>query len=500
MLRVKRILDTFLAGTSMYLVITLALFVLFGVALTYSFVGMTIFSPIAIILSLALFMGVSFGASYVFGYLFSVKAHHKSALISGGILFCLFSPTLIPSDLLLHALIAIIAMASKYLLVWRGRHIFNPAAIAAVIVSLAGLQSASWWMADISFAIPVSLLAILILYKTERLRLGAIFIAVYLIVLALSAVVNGQPVDGLLLASLGVWWPLFFAGFMLSEPLTLPPRRYQYGLVAGIVAALVALHPSLGPVYTTPELALAFGNLVSFFMARRVGMVLRLVKREKFAGGQELFEFEPRRKLTFKAGQHLELTLPHAKTDLRGERRFFTIASAPESRTVKITTRYAKKSSTFKTQLQLMAIGQELTATGIKGDFLLPKDPTKKLLFIAGGIGITPFRSFIESLQLNGESRDVVLVYAARSSKEVLFKDLFMAEKSGVKLVVIAPDATKGDFRGEGVTKEILAKAVKDIKDRHVYISGSPAMVAGVSAQVAKLGAPSITTDSFTGY
>jgi ferredoxin-NADP reductase len=499
MLRAKRVLDKFLADVSMYLLITLALFVLFGVSLTYSLVGLTAFSPTAIIACLVLFMGVSFGASYVFAYLFSVQAHHKSALITGGILFCLFSPSLALSSLLLYSLIAIIAIASKYILVWRRRHIFNPAAIAAVIISLVGLQSASWWMSDISFAIPVTILALLILYKTERLQLGGVFLAVYVVVLGVAALVNHQAVHDLLTASLAVWWPLFFVGFMLSEPLTLPTRRYQVGVVAVIVAVLVGLHPRMGPIFVTPEIALVLGNIVSFILTRRTGIRLQLIHRERFAGGQELFEFRPQRLFVFQAGQHLELTLPHSKADLRGERRQFTIASAPEAKTIKITTRYAEKPSTFKSHLQSLKPGQLLSATGTKGDFLLPKDKSKKLLFIAGGIGITPFRAFAESLQLKGEQRDIVLIYAARSEKEILFKDIF-SSKNGVKLIVIAPDSGKSGIRAAGMTKEILQNTIKDIRERHVYVSGPPSMVTAVTSQAVSLGVTNITTDSFTGY
>jgi len=499
MLAVRRKLDVFLASMSMYLLITLALFTLFGVAFTYSLVGLTVFHPVAIILCLTLFMGVSFGASYVFAYLFGVSAHHKSALITGGILFCLFSPSLAPSALLVYGLIAIIAIASKYLLAWRGRHVFNPAAIAAVTIALTGLQSASWWMADISFAIPVTILALLILYKTERLRLGGIFLAVYIVVLGTGAFIGHQSIYDLLTASLAVWWPLFFVGFMVSEPLTLPARRYQITIIAIVIASLVGLHPSFGSFYITPEVALVLGNIVSFAMTRRTSIKLKLIRRIRFAGDQELFEFKPQRQLAFRAGQHLELNLPHGKADFRGERRLFTIASAPEAKTVKITTRYAKNSSTFKMHLRALEPGKLLSATGTKGDFLLPKDPNKKLLFIAGGIGITPFRAFVESLQLKNQTRDIVLLYAARSEKEVLFKDIFTS-KSGVRLIIVASDAGEGHIRAKVVTEEILKKTVKDIKTRHVYVSGPPPMVAAIASEAALLGAASVTTDSFTGY
>lgn len=498
--KLRQLIDN---AVSMYLLITLALFTLFGAAFTASLSGLLPFRAFDLVLCLAVFMGVSLGASYVWAYLFSVKAHHKSALITGGILFCIFSPIATPANLILYGLAAVLAMGSKYLLAWRGRHLFNPAAIAAVIVLLAGLQPASWWMADGAFAIPVTLLALIVLYKTERLQFAGVFVAIYMIVLGGVALAAGQAVGPAIWTSFAAWFPAFFAGFMLSEPQTLPARRYQLFIVAVVVACLIGLHPSIGSFYLTPELALVAGNIVSFAMTRRVGIKLTLIHRKKFAGGQEMFEFRPMRPLKFQAGQYLELSLPHAKTDLRGERRMFTIASAPESETVKITTRYAEHSSTFKAALRELKKGDTVSATAIRGDFLLPDDTSKKLLMIAGGIGITPFRAQLESLQRRGHGRDVLLIHCVRSVEETLFKDILFPKEEMVHTIVLAPDAKKDDkhaIRAQFLTAEILKDAVPDIRERTVFISGPSAMVASLQAAAKELGAEHIKTDSFVGY
>jgi ferredoxin-NADP reductase len=494
--------DKLFASLSMYLGVALALFSLFGVALTLSFLGMLSFRPVDMILIFSLFLIVCYGASYVFAYLFSVKAHHTSALITGSILFFLFSPVLSLSNVIIYGLIAVIAIASKYLLVWRGRHLFNPAAIAAVIISFTGLQFASWWGASMILAIPATLFGLVVLYKTRRLQLAGVFLTVYILAIVGSAAISGVPIHATLEGTLGAWWPFFFAGFMLCEPLALPPRRYQYLIVAAFVGLLIGVHPKLGAFYVTPEIALAGGNLLAFVFSRRTGIVLKLVKRQVFPGEQEMYEFTPKRPLHFKAGQYMEVTLPHAKADLRGERRMFTISSAPESPTVRITTRYAEKSSTFKSALRTLEKGHEITATAVRGDFILPKGTSEKLLFIAGGIGITPFRAHLESLQLSGEKRDIVLVYAARGVKEVLFDEL-LADKNVVKTIVIAPDARsshEGSIKAKVVDDTILKKAVGDIAERTVYISGPPGMVAALRKTAQKLGATRIRTDDFTGY
>ena len=474
--QLKQFSDKIFASLSMYLGVLLALLSLFGVAFTLSFVGNLAFSPLELLASFIVFLVVSFGANYLFAYLFSVKAHYPSALITGGILFFLFSPTLSMSQLLVYALIAGIAMASKYMLVWRGRHIFNPAAIAAVIISLTGLGFASWWGASLPLAV---------------------------FVLGITALIDGQPVGVTLIASLTAWWPLYFAGFMLSEPLTLAPRRYQYLIIAGVVAALIALHPSIGTMYLTPEMALVIGNMLACVVAPRVGIKLRLMRRRKYAGQQEEFVFQANRKLHFLPGQYLELMVPHVKTDLRGERRMFTIASAPLGDEVTIVTRYAEKSSTFKAVLKALRKGSSLTATGIRGDFILPKDSSKKLLFIAGGIGITPFRAHLQALAAAGEKRDITLIYALRQSDEVLFEDILFSKEYPVKVILVSPDGDEskpGVVKAGRINEALIKKSVDDIKERVVYISGAPQMVADLSGTVRQLGVKRIKTDDFTGY
>lgn len=485
----------------MYLGVLLALLSLFGAAFTMSLVGVLDFSPLELLVSFAVFAGVSFGANYLFTYLFNVKAHHLSALITAGILFFLFSPTLVISQLLIYALIAVVAMASKYLLVWRGRHVFNPAAIAAVIISLTGLGFASWWGAGLPLAIFATLFGLVILYKTQRLIMASVFLGMYIAILILVAFLGGQPVWETLIATLTAWWPLYFMGFMLSEPLTLAPRRWQYNLGAALVAMLIALHPSLGGVYLTPEMALVLGNVLAFGFARRARISLKLLRRQTHPGDQEEFVFRANRSLDFLPGQYLEVMVPHAKTDLRGERRMFTIASAPLGDELTIATRYAARSSSFKTALKALKKGDSLAVTGIRGDFVLPKDPSEKLLLIAGGIGITPFRAHLQALRAAGDKRDIILIYALRQANEALFKDELSPKDYPLKVIRVAPD---GDgvkvIKADRVDEALISGKVKDIRQRTVYISGAPQMVASLSKAVRRLGVRRIKTDDFTGY
>lgn len=499
--RLKQFSDKIFASLSMYLGVLLSLLCLFGAAFTMALVGGLAFSPLELLAGFAVFMAASFGANYLFAYLFSVKAHHISALITGGILFFLFSPTLAISQLLIYALVAGIAMASKYIIAWRGRHIFNPAAVAAAIISFTGLGFASWWGASWPLAAFATLFGLVILYKTQRLMMGGVFLGVYIIAISLFALVSGQPVWETLAATLMAWWPLYFVGFMLSEPLTLAPRRWQYLVGAGFVALLIAFHPSIGGVYLTPEMALVLGNLLAFIFARRTNITLKLLRRQKHPGNQEELIFQANRSLAFLPGQYLEVMVPHSKTDLRGERRMFTIASAPIGDELTIATRYAARSSSFKIALKNLKKGDSLSVTGIRGDFVLPKDSSKKLLFIAGGIGITPFRAHLQALQAAGDKRDIVLIYALRQANEALFKHELHVKDDLLKVVYVAPDGDSSRVvKTDRIDEAFIKSNVEDIKERLVYISGAPQMVTELSKVVRRLGAKHVKTDDFTGY
>ena len=250
-------------------------------------------------------------------------------------------------------------------------------------------------------------------------------------------------------------------------------------------------------------MALIVGNIFAFVFARRTGITLTLIKRHKHPGNQEEFVFRSNRRLHFLPGQYLELMVPHINTDLRGERRMFTIASAPLGNELTIATRYAEKSSTFKAALKGLKKGSVLTATGVRGDFILPKDSSKKLLFIAGGIGITPFRAHIQALRAADDKRDITLIYALRRAEEVLFEDVLLSKDYPVNVILVSPEGDEsrpGVVKARTIEKALIESNVEDIRERAVYISGAPQMVASLSKTVRQLGAKRIKTDDFTGY
>ncbi|OGH14792.1 MAG: hypothetical protein A2860_02620 [Candidatus Levybacteria bacterium RIFCSPHIGHO2_01_FULL_37_33] len=151
-------------------------------------------------------------------------------------------------------------------------------------------------------------------------------------------------------------------------------------------------------------------------------MLLTLIKKRKEADDAYSFIFEPSESIMWRAGQYMFYTLPNDNPDNRGATRYFTISSSPFEKNVMITTRIDKPgSSTFKKSLTEMKIGETIQASGPDGDFII-SDPNRNYVFIAGGIGITPFRSILLDLYHRKLPINVQLMYANRD-KNIVFKD-----------------------------------------------------------------------------
>jgi ferredoxin-NADP reductase len=153
-----------------------------------------------------------------------------------------------------------------------------------------------------------------------------------------------------------------------------------------------------------------------------------------------------------------------------------------------------------------MKPGEEIVASQITGDFTLPKDKKKKLVFIAGGIGVTPFRSMIQSLIDKEEQRDVTLFYANRSPSDVVYADVFLrAEKKLGMRSFFAFDGKNEPFP-EGAVRRIdgnlIRREVPDYLQSVFYISGPPAMVDAFKKTLTDMGVSrrNIKIDYFSGY
>ncbi|MGV8969580.1 MAG: FAD-dependent oxidoreductase [Microbacteriaceae bacterium] len=501
----KNTLDRFTGSLTMYRLVLGALLAIVVVAFVLSLVGVLAYSPVELLASLAVAVAVTLATGWLFALIFRAKAHTESSLISGLILFMLFLPSAELSALLALALASTIASASKFFLAIRGRHIFNPAASGAVVVAFLQLGLAGWWIATLSLLPVVALGAFLILYRNRKLGLGLTFIGVAAAIIVVRLSLSGTDPLSALSTAFTSYPIVFFVGFMLSEPLTLPPRRWQQLLVATLVGVLFAVPFSIPPVYSSPELALVLGNLVAFMFGQRRGIALISIAKRQLTPTTWEFAFEPTRPVSFAPGQYMELTLPHGKTDSRGSRRYFSISSPPAvGSPITFAMTISDPPSSFKAAMLALVPGDRVRGTLVGGDFILPKALDTPLLLIAGGIGITPFASQLSAAHSAGVERNTQVIYSVRDSSELAYADRLEESLAHVTLIAPTPPTqlpTNWTYAGPGrLTRESLTALVPDIATRRVFVSGSPALINSVTPVVRAAGAKRVTTDSFSGY
>lgn len=206
------------------------------------------------------------------------------------------------------------------------------------------------------------------------------------------------------------------------------------------------------------------------------------------------FVFKPAKKVAFIPGQYMEWTLAHPHTDSRGNRRYFTIASSPTEETIRLGVKFYEKGSSYKKALYNLNQQMSIVGAQLSGEFILPKNGNQKLVFIAGGIGITPYRSFLKYLVDTKEQRDIVMFYSNKTADEIAYKDVFdAAEKElGIRTVYTLTDTVNLPQGWSGklgrITSGMIAEEVPDYSERLFYLSGPHAMVTGYEEVLKSMG------------
>lgn len=471
------------------------------VAVFLSFFGLLPYGYVIIAIQALLFAALCRGVNAVFAILFKTKPNPESSIITGLILSLIIGPLSLPGDWMILIIASLVAMASKYVITKNSSHIFNPAAFGAVASAFVVGYPASWWVGS-STILPVIIVGgFLVIYKLKRFFMALSFIGAYFGLVALDTLIGGGSISGLFgsFKNLLIHSPLiFFISVMFIEPLTSPQtlfkQKYFGALIGGVLFLLQRFTP--GIAYSL-ELSLLAGNLLAGFTKADFRQSFTLKIKEGLSPAISAFWFEPLRPFDFKPGQYLEYMLHHKNSDNRGVRRYFTIASSPTEKNILITTRFSEPGSTFKKALKEIKIGEHIIASKVSGDFIMPQDSKKKLAFVAGGIGVTPFRSMMKYLLDKNERRDIVILYASKIEKDLVFRELFEeAERVGVKIFYAL------DERSEKIDAGFIEDKVQDFKDRIFYISGPEGMVRSLQKVVAGMGVAdkNIKIDDFPGY
>lgn len=216
-----------------------------------------------------------------------------------------------------------------------------------------------------------------------------------------------------------------------------------------------------------------------------------LTRKEKIALDTYQFFFISNRKIRFVAGQYLEWHLPHPNVDSRGDKRYFTIASSPTEPEIMLATKIISASSSYKKALLQLKPGAKISANELDGDFILPQNNQLKLLFVAGGIGITPYRSMVKFLIDSARKQDIILLYLNKTPADIIFKDVLgQGKQFGVKTIdAITQDIPVGWTGKIGfINPEMIRQAAPDWRKRMVYISGPEKMVEALEKILLEMG------------
>jgi glycine betaine catabolism B len=501
------LIDNQLNQISMYRLVLYYVSALLIVSFGLGFFGYVPHDPTALAFSTVFITGVCWLSNRLFAALYRVPVNSESIYITAFILALILPPVTAGDTLGLEglALASFAAIASKFLLAISRKHIVNPVAIGVFASSMLLDQPATWWVGGNSALLPFVLVGgLLLLRKVQRFEMVGVYI---LANVAMALALTTPDMYGETLNQTFMYSPLLFAGFaMLTEPLTAPSAKLPSLIYGAIVGALSSPNIHVGEFYFTPEIAFLAGNVFAYAVSPKGRFKLTLVRIEKMASGCYDFVFKPDRKPVFKAGQYLDWTLNVRSADNRGNRRPFTIASAPSQDEVHLGVKFYAGPSAFKRSLLAMMPGDVIYGSQIAGDFTLPKDRSEKLAFIAGGIGVTPFRSMMQEMINRQDQRSVVMLYGNNSVKEIAYADVFdRAERElGIRTVyAVARDATMDTNMHRGfIDAALIKREMPDYKERTFYISGPRAMVLKFQDVLKELGIRNarIKVDFFPGF
>ena len=500
-------MDRVLNHITMYRLVLYYLAALLGGDFGLALIGRSSHDAAALAFSTVVITAMCWVVNRALGLAFRVPVNTESVYITAFIL-ALIMPPVLPADLKGVgglALASAAAMGSKFLLAIYRKHVFNPVALGVVASYFLLDQSATWWVGGSVYLLPIVVVGgVLILRKLQRFEMFGVYILANLGVTLLSTSPDlyGEALSQTFLSS-----PLLFAGFaMLTEPMTAPAAHWPSLGFGALVGALSSPSMHIGEFYFTPELALIVGNVFAWAVNPKYRFKLVLERIEKTAAGCYDYVFKPHRPIVFSPGQYLDWTIHSRRADDRGNRRTFTIASAPSENHVRLGVKFYPNPSAYKQTLLNMKPGDVVYGAQLAGDFVLPAAPEEKLAFIAGGIGVTPFRSMIQHMIDVGDFRIATLFYGNNKANEIAYVDVFnrAEQELGLRTVYAVAEANHAqtNFHVGFIDADLIKREMPDYTERTYYISGPRSMVVKFEKVLAELGIAKakIKTDFFPGF
>ncbi|HEV2177024.1 MAG TPA: FAD-dependent oxidoreductase [Terriglobia bacterium] len=235
---------------------------------------------------------------------------------------------------------------------------------------------------------------------------------------------------------------------------------------------------------------------------------VRFAGREEIAAGTMAFHFEKPAGFSFKPGQAIDLILVNPPSaDAASGRHAFSLVSAPFQSTLTIATRL--RDSAFKRALQGLPIGAPARLEGPFGSLTLHGNHARPAVFIAGGIGITPFMSILRQAAQDQLPQRLILLYSNRRPEDAAFlAELQELERynRNFRLVATMTEMHKSSSPWRGATglidRDLVSGVGKELASPIYYVAGPPSMVAGLRQTLARAGIndDDVRSEEFYGY
>ncbi|MDP3973920.1 MAG: FAD-dependent oxidoreductase [Candidatus Daviesbacteria bacterium] len=222
-------------------------------------------------------------------------------------------------------------------------------------------------------------------------------------------------------------------------------------------------------------------------------MLGKIIERREITHGTLQVVFKLSQPVNFKPGQYFFVNLPMG-------RKQFSINNSPnQSNILTLTTRLT--GSDFKNALNELPIGAEVELGPIAGIFTLPEDQTKPLVFIAGGIGITPFMSMLRYLRETENPYKITLVYSNRNQASTAFLNE-VSDFKFIKLILTMTDDPNWIGEKRRIDAGFIKEYFPNINENLYMVVGPPAMVEAVRKALEEAGVSkeNIKFENFTGY
>jgi ferredoxin-NADP reductase len=238
------------------------------------------------------------------------------------------------------------------------------------------------------------------------------------------------------------------------------------------------------------------------------GYEAKLLSRVEVAEGTMAFHFEKPSQFDFKAGQAADVTLFNPpETDSEGNTRTFSIASSPFENQLMFATRM--RDTAFKRSLKKVPLGTDVKIDSPMGSFTLHKNSAKPAVFLAGGIGITPFLSIVRQADHDRLPHKLYFFYSNRRPEDAPFLEALQSlERSNPNFHLVCTMTemmmSQRAWKGETglIDKEMLSRHLTNLQGPIYYVAGPPAMVAAMRIMLAgaSIDEDDIRTEEFGGY